>query len=303
MKAIRIGTRGSKLALEQTRRVEDLLRANYPGITLQRVVIHSSADRDPDLPLAQFQTGGVFVRELEKALLTEEIDLAIHSLKDMPSLLPEGLTLTVTPERADPSDALVSDGRTLEALETGAVVGTSSPRRKAFLRLLRPDLTVSDIRGNLDTRLRKLDEGGYHALILASAGLDRLGLSRRITERLPLDHFIPAPGQGALALEIRADDTELLRMLQPLNHPESALSVAAERAFQAELKAGCFAAVGAYACLQGDELILNAAVASLSENLLYQTTERGSRTDAERIGVRAARALRERGAAFLRAAP
>lgn len=303
MTTIRIGTRGSRLALAQTRQVEALLIAAHPGISLQEVVIRSSADRSPDTPLIQFQTRGVFVRELEEALLEGRIDLAVHSLKDMPSRLPEGLTLTVTPERADPSDALVSDGKTLKELETGAVVGTSSPRRQAFLNLMRPDLSATDIRGNLDTRLRKLEEGRYHALILASAGLHRLGMSHRITERLPMDHFIPAPGQGALALEIRADDMRLLELLQPLNHLESALSVAAERAFQAELKAGCSAAVGAYACLQGDELVLHAAIASPAEKLLYRTTERGSRTSAQQIGIRSAQELRAKGAAILRPTP
>lgn len=303
MKTIRIGTRGSRLALAQTRQVEALLITAHPGISLQEVVIRSSADRSPDTPLIQFQTRGVFVRELEEALLEGRIDLAVHSLKDMPSLLPEGLTLTVTPERADPSDALVSDGKTLKELETGAVVGTSSPRRQAFLHFMRPDLLAADIRGNLDTRLRMLEEGGYHALILASAGLHRLGMSHRITERLPLDHFIPAPGQGALALEIRADEMKLLEMLQPLNHPESALSVEAERAFLMELNAGCTAAVGAYAYLQGDELVLHAAIASPAENLLYRTTKRGSRTSAQQIGIRAAQELRAKGEAILRPTP
>lgn len=300
MKTIRIGTRGSLLARVQTRQVEALLRAAYPGISLQEVVIHSSADRSPDTPLTQFQSRGVFVRELEEALLEGQIDLAVHSLKDMPSQLPEGLMLTVTPERADPSDALVSDGKTLNELETSAVVGTSSPRRQAFLHFIRPDLTAADIRGNLDTRLRKLEEGGYHALILASAGLYRLGMSHRITERLPLDQFTPAPGQGALALEIRTDDMKLLELLQPLNHLESAQSVAAERAFQAELKAGCSAAVGAYACLEGDELVLHAAIASPTDHLLYRTTERGSRTSAQQIGMRAAQTLRAKGAVIMR---
>jgi hydroxymethylbilane synthase len=300
MKTIRIGTRGSQLALAQTQLVEDLLRASHPALALHRVVIHSRADREQNTPLTRFQARGVFVKELEKALLEREIDLAVHSLKDMPSLLPEGLTLTVTPERADPSDSLISDGKTLQELQPGAVVGTSSPRRKAFLRFVRPDLVPTDIRGSVDTRLRKMVKGGYHALILASAGLHRLGWGARITQRLPPESFIPAPGQGALALEVRADDTELMDMLQPLNHPDSALAVEAERAFQAELKAGCSAAVGAYAYLQGEELILHAAMASLTENALYRTTERGSSGDARQIGIRAARTLKEIGAAILR---
>jgi hydroxymethylbilane synthase len=303
MKTIRIGTRGSLLALAQTRLVEDLLRVQYPGISLERVVIHSGADNRPNIPLTQFRSRGVFVKELEEALLEGRIDLAVHSLKDLPSELPKGLILTVTPERADPSDALISKGKTLEELQSGAIVGTGSPRRQAFLRSVRPDLVPVDIRGNLDTRLKKLETGSYHALILASAGLHRLGLSQRITQRLSLETFIPAPGQGALALETRTEDRDLHNILKPLNHLESAQSVLAERSFQAELKVGCSVPVGAFAFIREDALILEAAIASPDGEVIFRTSEHGDRQSAVQIGIRAARSLRAKGADILRSEP
>jgi hydroxymethylbilane synthase len=243
------------------------------------------------VPFTAIGTKGMFVKEIEEALLNDAIDLAVHSLKDMPGALPDGLILAAVPTRADARDALLSDGRTLEGLPPGARVGTSSLRRQALLRSLRPDLALEELRGNLDTRLRKLDDGHYDAIVLACAGLERLGWTHRIVERLPPNVFVPPPGQGALALETRADDADMRALLSAIHDPDTADCVAAERAFQAALNAGCTIPAGAYARLEGDALHLSAFVASADGLRLRRTETQGYRHDAVPIGARAASTL------------
>lgn len=291
MKAIRVGTRGSLLARAQTQQVIDALQAHHPGVVFQTVIITTTGDRRQSVPFTAVGTKGMFVKEIEEALLNNAIDLAVHSLKDMPGALPDGLVLAAVPPRADARDALLSDGRTLAELPPGARVGTSSLRRQALLRSLRPDLALEELRGNLDTRLRKLDDGRYDAILLACAGLERLGWAHRIVERLPPEVFVPAPGQGALALETRAEDAETRALLSAIHDPDTADCVAAERAFQSALNAGCTVPAGAHAWLEGDTLRLSAFIASADGLHLRRAEIRGRRRDAVAIGARAASVL------------
>src|SRR5579872_1780837 len=227
MNAIRVGTRGSQLALAQTGQVIEALRSLHPGRTFEPVVIRTTGDARQNVPFSAVGAKGMFVKELEEALIADEVDFAVHSLEDMPGELAPGLALAAVPEREDPRDALVSHGATLDALPFGARVGTSSLRRQIQLRAARPDLVIEELRGNLDTRLKKLDAGQYDAIVLACAGLERMGWAHRIAERLSPSVSVPAPGQGALALEIRERDERTARLLAPLNHPATADAVSA----------------------------------------------------------------------------
>lgn len=262
MNLISIGTRGSALALWQAEHVRRLLRERA-GADATIVVIKTTGDRAVDLPFGQVGTKGMFLKELEDALLDGRVDLAVHSLKDVPTEMPAGLVLAAFLEREDVRDALVSrTGAGLGALPPGARVGTSSLRRQSQLRHYRPDLAVAELRGNVDTRLGKLDRGDYHAIVLAKAGLDRLGLGGRISEILPVEISLPAAGQGALSVEARADDAELIDQLKTLDHAETRASVLAERALLAVLGGGCQIPVGAWARIENEQLVLDAAVLS-----------------------------------------
>ena len=300
MKQFVIGSRGSKLALWQARWIETRLRE--AGHETRIEIIKTTGDIIRDVPLAQVgvqaDAKGVFTKEIEEALLAGKIDLAVHSLKDLPTQLPEGLFLAAVPERADHRDALV--GHKLADLPQGALVGTSSLRRGAQLRALRPDLDLQDIRGNVETRLRKVDEGQYDATLLACAGLRRLGLEDRITEALEADVMASAVGQGALGIETREDADETLRVLDPLNHEATRKAVAAERALLEALGGGCQVPLGAYASIEGDELRLVAAVVAPDGSRLIRAEQRGP--DAVDLGRRTAEALLEDGAAALIAA-
>lgn len=263
-KRLIIGTRGSALARWQTDHVASLLRYAWPELTVDVQVISTQGDRVLDTPLPLLGGKGVFTAELEAALHSGAIDLAVHSLKDLPTDNPEGLTVGAFPQRAAVEDALVSrSGAPLAQLPHGATIGTSSRRRAAQLLAARPDLHIADIRGNVDTRLRKAHdaEGPYDAIILAAAGLTRLGLDNQITERLRLDVMLPAPGQGALAVQCRDDDT-LLELLAPLNHLPTRLAVTAERAFLAALGGGCSLPIAAYATVTGETLDLRSRVSA-----------------------------------------
>ncbi|MBM4021430.1 MAG: hydroxymethylbilane synthase [Planctomycetes bacterium] len=257
---IRIGTRGSGLALTQTGQVAERLVALGLGVTIE--TISTQGDVRGDLPLTTIGGDGVFVRELERALLEGRIDVAVHSLKDLPTAMVAGLAVGCVPTRATPFDAFVGGTATsLAALPRGAVLGTSSIRRVVQVRAIRPDLDIRPIRGNVDTRLGKLDAGDYHGLLLAAAGLERLGLGNRIDALLQPPEFWPAVGQGALALQVRADDAATRQAIAPLDDPGSHAAVLAERACLARLSAGCLAPVGGWGRVEpGGELVLSARV-------------------------------------------
>jgi len=242
-----IGSRGSKLALVQSNHVADLLRALAPGLTVDIEIISTRGDRIIDRPLAEIGGKGLFTEELERALRDESIDIAVHSLKDLPVQDPQGLIVGAVPKRATPNDALVArEAKSLEGLKPGARVGTSSLRRKAQLLLKRPDLDVVDLRGNVDTRIAKvLERGELDAAVLACAGLERIGRADVITEKLPPEIMLPAPGQGALGIQCRIDDTEVLTLLGKLDHSDTRTEVTAERALLEGLGGGCQAPIGA----------------------------------------------------------
>lgn len=258
--ALRIGTRASKLALAQTNYVADRLREAHPGLEIELVEITTAGDRDQASALSEGV--GWFTSTIQQALQAGEIDVAVHSFKDLPTKRPEGLVIAAVPVREDPRDALVSrSGKTLLELPAGAVVGTSSPRREAQIRGIRADLDIRPIRGNVDTRLRKLDDGEYDAIVLALAGLRRLGLEDRVTQVFGLYDIVPAPAQGVIAVECRADDAETRRLLAAIDDQAIRQSVAAERAFLAEIDAGCSFPAAAFAEHFGTTLKLHGLLA------------------------------------------
>ena len=286
MKAIlKIGTRQSLLALWQSNHIAACLRKQYPECEVVLKKIVTKGDRILDVPLAQIGGKGLFTKEIEEDLLSGEVDLAVHSLKDMPTVLPEGLCLTAITERANVGDAFVSnDYACFEELPLGAVVGTSSLRRKAQLLAARPDLTIRDLRGNVDTRLRKLDEGLYDAVILAAAGLERLGHGDRIKAIIPSDVCLPAVGQGALAIECRADDAEVRQMLDFLNDQPTVYATAAERAFLGLLEGGCQVPIGVHADVNGEQIKIEAIIAALDGSTVLRDTIKGAAVDAVALG-------------------
>lgn len=291
---LRVGTRGSLLALTQTRQFIGRLRALRPERAVEEVIIKTKGDIIQDVPLSKIGDKGLFTKEIEQALLSGAIDLGVHSMKDMPGRLPEGLGFGVIPERVDARDAFLSlRWPDLHALPRGARVGTSSLRRRAQLLRLRPDLTIENLRGNVDTRLRKLQEGEYDAIILAAAGLTRLGKGSAITSLIPAEEMIPAVGQGVLAIEIRENDEPLQDLLAPLNHEPTALAVAAERAFLTEVEGGCQVPMAAHAVLRGGRLRMDAMIASLDGRTVFADSLESAATgaDARSMGVQIARSL------------
>lgn len=296
-KSVVIGTRGSKLALWQANYIADCLRKQYPDLTVELKQITTMGDKILDVPLAKIGGKGLFTKELENEMLSGTIDLAVHSLKDMPTELPEGLTLAAITERIASGDALVSNRfSSLQALPKGARVGTSSLRRKAQLLAYRPDLIISDLRGNVDTRLKKLDDGEFDAIVLAAAGLKRLGWEKRIAEILDTKVCLPAVGQGALAIETRADDQAILDLLAFLNDEETRVTTTAERAFLRTVEGGCQVPVGVYGTVVGEnQMQVEALIASLDGKVVVRDTLRGSFADAEILGIRLAKSLLARG--------
>lgn len=263
-KKLVIGTRSSKLALWQANYIADCIRTEYPELEVSLLHIMTTGDKILDVPLAKIGGKGLFTKEIETAMLNGEIDLAVHSLKDMPTQLPAGLLLAAITERVDPGDALVSPKYgTIDNLPQGAKVGTSSLRRRAQLLRYRPDLIISDLRGNLDTRLKKMDTEGLDAIILAVAGLKRLGWQALITQILPNDICLPAVGQGALALETRTDDQEVRTILEFLNHQQTRWAVEAERSYLAEVEGGCQIPIGVYGYIHQELLVLEAVILSV----------------------------------------
>jgi hydroxymethylbilane synthase len=294
---LRIGTRGSKLALQQSQWVKAQLEIRYSNIGVELVKIKTTGDKILDSPLSKIGGKGLFVKEIEDALLEKRVDLAVHSMKDVPAEIPDNLYLSTFPEREDPSDALISvDGLTLDQLPRNAKVGTSSLRRGAQLLHIRPDLDLVPLRGNVDTRLRKVESGELHAVILACAGLNRLGLTGRITQVIPRDQLLPAVGQGALGLEIRRDDAGLARMLDFLDHAPTRMTVSAERAFLKELEGGCQVPIAGFARLDGDRLYFKGMVAELDGSRLFTEETAGPSNQAEAIGIACARNLLVSGA-------
>ena len=295
--SLRIATRESPLALWQANFVKDVLNQHHPALFVELVPMTTRGDQILDSPLAKVGGKGLFVKELEKAMLDGRADIAVHSMKDVPMEFPEGLGLAVICEREDPADAFVSnDYRSLKELPQGARVGTSSFRRQCQLKEQRPDLEILDLRGNVGTRLGKLDSGEYDGIILAAAGLIRLGLAERIRERLAYELSLPACGQGAVGIECRNDDLETLKLLDCLHHTQTAARVTAERAVNARLEGGCQVPIASFAELEGDSLNLRALVGAVDGSVIYRSERNGSQHDAERLGIEVAEDLLKQGA-------
>ena len=293
---IRIATRGSKLALWQAEHIAGRLREEHPGLEVELKVVKTSGDKIQDAPLARFGGKGLFVKEIEETLQRSEAELAVHSMKDIPSELPEGLTLGVVPERDDPSDAFLSHTYPdIASLPHGSTVGTSSLRRQAQLLALRPDLSVQMLRGNLDTRLRKLEQGQYQAIIAASVGLKRLELDAPYTTRLLSVEFLPAVGQGSLGLEYVRENSEVEALLAGLDHPPSRSAITAERSFLQRLEGGCQVPIGGHATFQDQELLLRGVVADLQGKEIIREERRLPAEEAERLGREVADSILGRG--------
>ena len=296
--SIRIGTRASQLAQWQANWVAAQLREL--GATVELIEITTQGDTQQRGPIANIGSQGVFTKEIQSAVLADDVDIAVHSLKDLPTETIEGLALAAVPPRENSADALVTQvAASLMELPAGAKVGTGSLRRQAQLRHLHPKLDVVGIRGNVDTRLRKLDDGEYDAIILAASGLNRLGLAERITEYLEPPRLLPAPGQGALGLECRADDKGAQELLANLNDSDTYAAVEAERAMLAKLHGGCSAPVGAWGRVENGKLILNGLVATLSGDQVLRASVEGDVTDSSVIGSQVAEQLLSQGAAAI----
>jgi hydroxymethylbilane synthase len=285
-RTLRIATRSSALALWQAEFIKSELERLNDNIEVELVKIKTQGDKILDVPLAKIGGKGLFVKELEEAMLAGKADLAVHSMKDVPMEFPEGLGLVAICEREDPTDAFVSnDFENVDALPHGAVVGTASLRREAQLRAYRPDLEIRTLRGNVNTRLAKLDAGDYNAIVLASSGLKRLGFHDRIRYCLPDTISLPAVGQGALGIECRLDDADLISMLAPLDHRDTSDRVKAERALNRRLQGGCQVPIAAYALLEDeDTLWLRGLVGAVDGTKVFRVEGRAPRSEGERLG-------------------
>ncbi|MDE1330239.1 hydroxymethylbilane synthase [Vibrio aestuarianus] len=294
---IRIATRKSPLALWQAYYVKDALQAAHPGLEVELVTMVTKGDIILDTPLAKVGGKGLFVKELEVAMLEGRADLAVHSMKDVPVDFPEGLGLITICEREDPRDAFVSNGyNNIDELPQGAIVGTCSLRRQCQIKEARPDLVIKELRGNVGTRLGKLDAGEYDAIILAAAGLKRLKLEQRIRSFIEPEQSLPAVGQGAVGIECRIDDQRLKTLLEPLNHKDTADRVLCERAMNLTLEGGCQVPIGSYALLDGDQLWLRALIGEPDGSKIVRGEIRGHRSDAEKLGISLAEQLLNEGA-------
>ncbi|WP_276206612.1 hydroxymethylbilane synthase [Moraxella lincolnii] len=302
---LNIATRQSPLALWQARHIQTRLQALYPQLSINLVTMVTKGDKILDTPLAKIGGKGLFVKELEQALYEKQADIAVHSLKDVPMDLPDGLTLGAYCQREQPTDAFVSNKfSALDDLPQGATLGTSSLRRQCQIQQYRPDLNIISLRGNVGTRLAKLDNGDYDAIILATSGLKRLGLTERICHEIDTDISLPAVGQGALAIECRADDTDVLNLLKPLNHEPSRLCVLAERAMNRHLQGGCQVPIAGFAVIEDDKLTLTGRVGSVDGNVLLKAQQTNALTDdaqenehiANAMGITVAKALLAQGA-------
>lgn len=294
---LRIATRESALALWQAHYVKAQLEHAHPALHVTLVPMTTKGDQILDTPLAKIGGKGLFVKELEVAMLENRADIAVHSMKDVPVEFPDGLELHTICEREDPTDAFVSNRySTLDELPIGAVVGTSSLRRQCQLKALRPDLVLKDLRGNVNTRLRKLDEGEYDAIILASAGLIRLEMADRIKHSIDVDTLLPANGQGAVGIECRTNDSQVKQWLSALEHSETRYRVLAERAMNRRLEGGCQVPIGAFATISGDNLTLQGLVGSLDGTRILRAEISGHKDNAEQLGTELAEQLLTNGA-------
>jgi hydroxymethylbilane synthase len=294
---VRIGTRGSQLALWQARWVQQAIEQQWPGTATELTIIKTTGDKITDVPLAKVGGKGLFVKEIEEALMDGRIDLAVHSMKDMPAELPHGLCISAVPERENPLDALISNNSlSLDALPRGARVGTSSLRRSSQLLHRRPDLNILALRGNLDTRLKKLTAGNLDAIVLATAGLKRLGLSQQITATLAPDTMLPAVGQGALCIESRTQDSRTSQILTGLDHAATHLAVIAERAFLHRLEGGCQVPIAAHATIKNEQLELTGLVAEVDGSILIKEAATGPCDHGASLGIKLAEKLIARGA-------
>ncbi len=294
MTRLKIGTRGSQLALAQAHETrERLMKAHgWDEDAVEIVIIRTTGDMIRDRPLAEIGGKGLFTKEIEEALLDGRIDLAVHSMKDVPAVLPDGLVISTFLPREDNRDAFLSPvADSIDALPEGAKVGTSSVRRAAQLLARRPDLEITGFRGNVDTRLRKLDAGEVDATFLACAGLNRLGLSERITQAVPVDVMLPAVAQGAIGIEIREDDGETRALLEPLNHRDTRIAVTAERGFMIELEGSCRTPLAAFAEVDGDHVRLRCEALTLDGRQVWRAEREGDAADAEALGRDAAREI------------
>ena len=298
MKRIKIGTRSSALALWQANWVKASLKNVFPQYDFELAHIKTQGDSVSDVPLANMGGDGIFVKQIEIALLDGSVDLAVHSMKDLPTILPDGLVIGAIPERANPADALISkNGLNFLQLPPGAKIGTGSLRRRAQLLHARSDLIIKDIRGNVDTRLTKLKSEGLDAIILASAGVERLGYGDSVTQQLPYDICLPAVGQGALCIEIRGKDEKLNDMMERINHPESAVAGKAERAFLRKLGGGCRVPIAALGTVNSDNVELAGLVADQDGQKVIRSDISGKQTEAENLGEKLAERLLDMGAA------
>jgi len=293
---VRIGTRKSKLAMWQTNFVAEKIKENFPNLDVEIVKITTKGDKILDVPLAKIGGKGLFVKEIEEALLNGDIDLAVHSLKDVPTYFPEGLGLGAITEREDPRDCLVSiKYKSLKDLPKGAVIGTSSLRRKSQILKARPDLIVKDLRGNVDTRLRKLENGEYDAIILAYAGLKRLGLNHKATYIFQPDELIPAVAQGFLGIEIRLNDEKIKSIVDKLNHKESSIRAEAERSFLRKLEGGCQVPLGCYSSINDGKLKIIGFISNLNGTKFIKDYVEGDIKEYKDLGVQLAEKLLSKG--------
>jgi len=294
---IRIGTRASKLALAQAKWVMAKITAHYPDIRVDLIKITTKGDRIINRPLSAIGGKGLFVKEIEESLNRGEIDVAVHSLKDVPAELPDTLCIGIIPEREDPHDVMITKSNIpLKDLPEGSRVGTSSLRRSAQILHYRPDLKIVPLRGNLDTRIRKLESVDIQAIVVAAAGLKRIGLADKITQRLSLDFMVPAVGQGALGLEFRLDDQETINMLKFLDHYATRVAVEAERSFLMELQGGCQVPIAGLARLKDNSLLLNGLVADPDGGAIFRNTVNGPPEKAKELGATLANMLLDAGA-------
>lgn len=294
---IKIGTRGSKLALAQSNLIKEIIEKRHTGLNVDLVIIKTKGDKIIDSPLSKIGGKGLFVKEIEEALLNDRIDIAVHSIKDVPAELPEGLCIPFFPEREDPSDAFLSlKYDNFKGLPRGARVGTGSLRRSSQLLNIRKDIKIIPVRGNVDTRIGRLESGELDAIILATSGLNRMGISSKIKERLSPERLIPAVGQGALGLEIRENDKLCHDLLKFINHRKTELAVKAERSFLKRLEGGCQVPIGAYGRIENNQIILQGMVAELDGSRVIRDIEKSQCDDPERAGRILAEKLLEDGA-------